>query len=137
MANYSTSGHYLKFNNDYDILEVRNNSDVLQESFPLDATSTSVSVVISGSNYSVNSVADFGTPTHKLDVNGGTVVTFSAGKMGGTGIMDLRDMGMVDDYSIEYDLACGAIKLRYVAGSFDLHVWMANTDCCAFQLNRA
>jgi hypothetical protein len=114
MATYSTSTHHLAFTTDYKSLKVIATGDnSVVATFLLDTSSQSTSLHVTAGNFVVNVAEDFGTYTHGVDLDAGATLSFpSANRMGGLGVIDLRDINGA--ISIAYDLACTTFRMKYV-----------------------
>ena len=122
MANYSKATYVLSFSTNYKKLKIETNSGTLVTEYALDNGNESVSLGVSGTNYVVEVVGDFDTATHEIDVNAGDSLTINSSRMDGIGIMDLRDTNRTTAFKAQFDLACTAFRLKYVAGAFGFKI---------------
>jgi hypothetical protein len=134
MTEYLVSTHSLQFHPDHTLLNVVRDGQIL-ETFKLNGNSLLVSV--ENEHYRVTSVdplSDADKP-HKYDIDGGATVTFNQGRLGGVGIIDLRDMGRVGNFTVEYLLNCGGVRLALHRGPFALWVKPLSPKCYSFDEN--
>lgn len=129
MADYA-----LQFSSNYKTLKVIDIATSIEEaSYPLDTGTGSVSVAVSGTSYSVSTAADFTTPTHTLDVGAGATLSFNGARMGGIGVVDLRDIAKQEEPELlEYDYAldCTTFRLKYVTGPFAFKIAFDGDEDC-------
>jgi hypothetical protein len=114
MGSFSTSTHHLAFASNYKKLEVRlNSNNSLVEEYSLTLSGYSTSLTVSGGNFVINVTSDFTDYTHGVDLDAGATMSFpSANRMGGIGVIDLRDINGA--ISIEWELDCTTFKMKYM-----------------------
>lgn len=131
MATYDIASHRLEFQDDYKKILVYGSGSTPIAEYNLQASGQSVSVAVEDDDYVIGYADDYTLPTCKVDVGAGTTLAFDATRMGGIGIVDLRDMKSGGPYTISFslDLECSAVKLKYVSGPFALHLLIADPNC--------
>lgn len=129
MATFSTSTHHLAFATNYKSLRVIATSDNnLVANYALDTSSQSISLNVSSGNFVINVAEDFAAYTHGVDLDAGATLSFpSANRMGGLGVIDLRDINGA--ISIEYDLACTTFRLKYVEDTPSFWLKFDGSEC--------
>lgn len=136
MAQYPINTHSLQFDENYTELQVIHEEET-EETFPLDGSSQSLQVVIVDGDYVISAgsaISDDDLP-HKYDIDGDAAVSFNGTRMGGYGSVDMRDMGRSGDFTVEYDLTCGSIRLAAMNGPYALWVKPASSSCFSYDEN--
>lgn len=134
MASYDMSSYELRFQDDYKKVLVYDTSNNFVAEYDLQASNQSVSVSIDGDDYVVAYASSFADATCTIDVGSGTTLAFDGALMGGTGIVDLRDMkeGDPDTINFTFDFECTPHKLKYVTGPFALRFLFSNEECFSY-----
>jgi hypothetical protein len=134
MARYSIKDSTLDFVDSYKKLQIVQGTPAVEVgSFDLQMPGRSVALSIVDGYYVVDYADDFATATNKLDVGNGATLTFHAEemRMGGIGIVDLRDMregwGIKAKYS--YVLGCSTFHFKYVPGFMALQLQFLGRQC--------
>jgi hypothetical protein len=127
--NYSIQNHTLTFESSYTVLSIKQNGTQIN-AIALDDPDIIVSVEVQSGNYVINTNGAWGSVVHKYDTDGNqATLSFSGSKLGGIGLVDLRDCGKVGNYEVEYDLECDAVSIRMMSGPKPFRVYPHNTDC--------
>ena len=132
MGSYLTSNHHLAFTTDYKALQVRlNSTNTIVESYGLDTTNHSTSLTVTGGSYVIELAEDFSEYTHGIDLDAGATLSFpQANRMGGIGVVDIRDINA--PIHIQYDLECTTFKLKYVNDTPAFWLWFEGSDCYTY-----
>jgi hypothetical protein len=131
MATYSTSIYHLQFSTNYRKVQVRDTDGQTVAEFALDTGDQSLGIRVIGSTWHIDWEADFGDGLLLIDVGAGSTLSFDGTRLGGLGIVDIRDMKVspAPQYQIEADLACCQFRLKYVSGPLALRLDHGNLDC--------
>ena len=133
VMNYSIQSHTLTFEDNYTVLSVKEGEAVVL-SIALDDPDIIASVSVQSGNYAISTSGAWGDPLHKYDTDGNqTNLGFSGSKLGGIGLVDLRDCGKSGVFKVEYDLACGGVSIRMMSGPKPFQVFPHNLDCYTYQ----
>lgn len=136
MSTYLISTHTLKFDAYFTKIEVRDSTETLVATWLLNQEGYSVDANIAEDCYVLNYAAEFEEPTHKIDVGPGLQFGFDGARMGGIGIVDLRDIGKQDgpaNFEIWHELDCCIFRLKKVDGPFGLQLHAANVGCITYE----
>ncbi len=135
MATFDMSSHHLEFQDDYKKILVFGTGTSPIAEYDLQTANQSVSVAVDGDDYVLLNTTDFSEATMTLDVGAGTTLGFDGTKMGGIGIVDLRDMKAGGPYTIDmtFDLECTAFKLKYVSGPYALKLKFTPVSCFTYK----
>lgn len=135
MANYDMASYSLRFTTDFKEIEVVSGNSVVT-SYNLQASNQSVSVMVDDDDYVVAYASNFTTATNTIDVGAGATIEFDNTRMGGIGILDLRNMKEEapepGTFEFQYDLECTTFFLKYVSGPFALRIYFTNVDCVSY-----
>lgn len=135
MATYSISGHTLEFINDYEKLRVKTSGGATVEDWDLTGdTPVKVAVNVALTSWEITTESPTTTPkTHKHDTLNSAVLTFSApsgnARLGGMGLIDLRDLGITGNYSVTYYVDSCPVYLSYHGGNRATHVAFIGSGC--------
>ncbi len=127
--NYSIPNHTLVFEDDYTRLSIKENGTEVN-SIPLDDPGIIVAVSAESDYYVINTNGDWSDIVHKYDTDGNqTQLEFSGSRLGGIGLVDLRDCGKSGKIEVSYDLSCGAVSIRMLTGPKPFQIFPHDTDC--------
>lgn len=127
--NYSIQNHTLTLENDYTTLSIKENgTEVL--AIALDDPDIITAVAIQSGSYVISTSGAWGGVVHKYDTDGNqTDLAFSGSRLGGIGLVDLRDCGKSGAYQVAYDLGCAAISIRMMSGPKPFQIYPHSLDC--------
>ena len=132
MANYPISTHNLVFSDDYSHLYVKLSGTTVSDFSLTDANAPLHIAVVSG-NYALNSGSPIDDPMHKYDTDGANAtLSFGGSKLGGIGLIDLRDCDKSGNLSVEYDLDCGGVRLLLTTGAKPFRVKVDDVGCYSY-----
>lgn len=117
MDTYATNDYSIGFAKQYKELQVIDKgTEEVEETYDL-TESTQLKLFISGGDFELSREDCSNCATHGHDTNGSSEITVDGdnARMGGTGIIDLRDIGRSAS-SVTYQIDCCAVHLEH-AGS--------------------
>lgn len=141
MPTFSYNSYSLEFSSNFQKILVKDSNGDIAEEFELDSDDhLKISADSSGTAWEISYSAPGANPkVHKYDTLGGASLSFSSpsshARLGGLGIIDLRDISRTGNFTTTYDLDGCPIYLTYQGGSLATWVEFNGSGCYEYEEN--